>query len=107
MFFRLANDKYIRTGILKNYADAVFRILKDFKLFFENFDSIQDWREQRYWNKECDYLINFKLAFLKKLYDFVTDITNRKWYFKLKWISVREFKEFCKLMYITDLIGEK
>ena len=40
MFFRLANDKYIRTGILKNYADAVFRILKDFKLFFENFDSI-------------------------------------------------------------------
>lgn len=40
MFFRLANDKYIRTGILKNYADAVFRILKDFKIFFENFDSI-------------------------------------------------------------------
>lgn len=29
MFFRMANDKYIRTGVCKNYADAVYRIFKE------------------------------------------------------------------------------
>lgn len=28
MFFRLANDKYIRTGICKQYCEAVMRFFK-------------------------------------------------------------------------------
>lgn len=47
------------------------------------------------------------MPFIKKLYDQVTDITNRKWYFKLKWISIREFKEFCKQFNLHEYLSEK
>ena len=47
------------------------------------------------------------MPFIKKLYDYVTDITNRKWYFKLKWISIREFKEFCKQFNLNEYLSEK
>lgn len=39
MFFRLANDKYVRTNIVKNHADAVYRLIKEFKEHFKNFDT--------------------------------------------------------------------
>lgn len=35
------------------------------------------------------------MPFIKKLYEYATDIASRKWYFKLKWISIREFVQFC------------
>lgn len=31
------------------------------------------------------------MPFLKKLYELATDLNSKKWYFKLKWISVKEF----------------
>jgi hypothetical protein len=31
MFFRIANDKFVRTDITKSIADAVYRTLKEFK----------------------------------------------------------------------------
>lgn len=47
------------------------------------------------------------MPFLKKLYDYITDITNRRWYFKLKWISIKEFKEFYKIIGINEYITDK
>ncbi|CAK71521.1 unnamed protein product (macronuclear) [Paramecium tetraurelia] len=107
MFFRLANDKYVRTNIVKNHADAVYRLIREFKEHFKNFDTCQKWRDERYWNKECECLIQFKTPFLKKLYDYVTDLNNRKWYFKMKWVAIKEFKDFCKQMGLMDYINEK
>ncbi|CAD8162810.1 unnamed protein product [Paramecium octaurelia] len=107
MFFRIANDKYVRTDIYKSYADALFRLLKEFKEQYERFDLIQEWRSCRLWTKECDHLLQIKMPFIKRLYDQVTDITNRKWYFKLKWISIREFKEFCKQFSLHEYLSEK
>lgn len=97
MLFRVSNDRFIRTNQSKNYADAILRSLKELKSYFCYFDTLQAWRDERFWNRQCDLVLTFKTPFLKKLYDFVTDITNRKWYFRLKWVSVREFKEFCKV----------
>ncbi|CAD8141715.1 unnamed protein product [Paramecium octaurelia] len=105
--YRLALDKYVRTNIVKNAADAVYRLLKEFKPYFHNFDSTQEWRQRRLWNKECDTLIQFKMGFLKKLYDYITDISNRRWYFKLKWISIKEFKEFCKQIGLNEYLSDK
>ncbi|CAD8172456.1 unnamed protein product [Paramecium pentaurelia] len=107
MFFRIANDKYIRNDIYKSYADALFRLLKEFKEQYEYFDNIQEWRTQRLWTRECDHLLQIKMPFVKKLYDYVTDIANRKWYFKLKWISIREFKEFCRQFNLHEYLSEK
>ncbi|CAD8071605.1 unnamed protein product [Paramecium sonneborni] len=107
MFFRLANDKYVRTNVVKNHADAVYRLIKEFKEYFKNFDTCQKWRDERYWNKECECIIQFKTPFLKKLYDYVTDLNNRKWYFKMKWVAIKEFKDFCKQMGLMDYISEK
>lgn len=106
MFFRISNDKFVRNGICKNYADAAYRILKEFDYYFEHFNNTQQWREERLWNKECDYLLQFKMPFLRKIYNYSV-IDNKKWNFKLKWISIREFRDFCRAMNLTELIGEK
>lgn len=104
----MSNDKYYRTGISKSYADAMYRFLKkDVEPKFKYFDQSQKWREERFWNKECDQLLQLKLPFLLRLYDYVTDITQKRWYFKLKWISTREFKDFIHRIDITDSINEK
>ena len=57
MFFRIAYDKYVRTDIYKSYADALFRLLKEFKEQYECFNLIQEWRSSRLWTKECDHLL--------------------------------------------------
>ena len=49
-----------------------------------------------------------KLGFLNKLYDYTTEINNKKWYFKLRWISVRELYvllQKCDL--ISDFLTDK
>ncbi|CAD8082483.1 unnamed protein product [Paramecium sonneborni] len=106
VLFRLANDKYIRSGQCKNFADAVYRLLKELEQHYEILDNSQQWRKQRFWTKEVDMILQFKSPFLKKLYDLASDLTNKKWYFKLKWISIKEFREFCKL-YTNDILSEK
>jgi len=45
MFFRLANDKYMRTSICKNFADAVYRLLSEVEALYQKFDLIQTWRD--------------------------------------------------------------
>lgn len=47
------------------------------------------------------------MGFFKKLYDYITDISNRRWYFKLKWISIKEFKEFCKQIGLNEYLSDK
>lgn len=44
MLFRLANDKYIRSGQCKNYADAIYRLLREIDNNFEALDNSQAWR---------------------------------------------------------------
>jgi hypothetical protein len=42
MFFRMANDKYFRTGICKSYADAMYKLLKkDIEPKFKYFDIVK------------------------------------------------------------------
>ncbi|CAD8181810.1 unnamed protein product [Paramecium pentaurelia] len=106
VLFRLANDKFIRSGQCKNFADAVYRLLKELEQHYEILDNSQKWREERFWTKEVDLILQFKQPFLKKLYDLASDLTSKKWYFKLKWISIKEFREFCKL-YTNDVLSEK
>lgn len=57
MFFRIANDKYVRTNVVKNHADAVYRLTREFREYFKGFDTCQKWRDKRFWNKECECLL--------------------------------------------------
>jgi hypothetical protein len=42
MFFRIANDKYVRTGVCKGYTDALNRLIKnDIKPKFEYFENVK------------------------------------------------------------------
>ncbi|CAK83556.1 unnamed protein product (macronuclear) [Paramecium tetraurelia] len=106
VLFRLANDKFIRSGQCKNFADAVYRLLKELEQHYEILDNSQQWRQERFWTKEVDLTLQFKQPFLRKLYDLASDLTSKKWYFKLKWVSIKEFREFCKL-YTNDILSEK
>jgi hypothetical protein len=74
-------------------------------------EKMQEWRDTRFWTRSMDLLIKMKLGFLNKLYDYTTEITNKKWYFKLRWVSAKELWYLCiiitrQLLVKTDLISE-
>jgi hypothetical protein len=47
-----------------------------------------------------------KWDFLKDLYDYSTDIKKKRWYFKLKWVSLQEvLKSLSKYYLITEYLA--
>ena len=93
MIFRIAYDKYSKSSICKSHADSFMRLMKEgFEHKLSTYEMTQEWRDERFWNKPCDLLIKIKLLYLNKLFEYITEINNKKWYFRLRWISIKEFK---------------
>jgi hypothetical protein len=42
----------------------------------------------------CDQLIKLKLSYLTKLFEFISEIRDKKWFYRLRWISIKEFRYY-------------
>lgn len=58
IWVRLAEQKYITSGSITSYSEAVDKMLNDHVLPYITLNdatyNAQKWRESRYWNEECD-----------------------------------------------------
>ena len=72
VWVRMAEQKYITSGNITSYAEAVEKILEEHLLpFITSNDTLynaQKWREDRYWNEECDTVLKSYLPILQGLY---------------------------------------
>lgn len=57
---RLAHDQYIRTKQSTFLSDALQKLLKNDGLlaFIKSFENPQDWRDSRYWNRDCEKVLS-------------------------------------------------
>ncbi|CAD8178786.1 unnamed protein product [Paramecium pentaurelia] len=90
----------------KQIVDEVYRTFQILTERFAAFDNQQKWREERLWTKECGNLIYIKQGFIQKLHDYAASIKNKKWSFKLKWIALTEFLDFCNQMGFQSFLSE-
>ncbi|CAD8172454.1 unnamed protein product [Paramecium pentaurelia] len=90
----------------KQIVDEVYRIFQVLTERFAAFDNQQQWREERLWTKECGNLIYIKQGFIQRLHDYVACIKNKKWTFKLKWIALTEFIDFCNQMGFQQFLSD-
>ncbi|CAD8094832.1 unnamed protein product [Paramecium sonneborni] len=104
--FRIAllitKQKY-KIGLI---VDQVYKTFQTLTERFAAFDNQQQWRQERLWTKECGNLIYIKQGFIQRLHDYVACIKNKKWTFKLKWIALTEFIDFCNLMGFQQFLTE-
>ncbi|CAD8161725.1 unnamed protein product [Paramecium octaurelia] len=90
----------------KLIVDEVYRTFQVLTERFAAFDNQQKWREERLWTKECGNLIYIKQGFIQRLHDYAASIKNKKWSFKLKWIALTEFLDFCNQMGFQQFLSE-
>lgn len=72
IWVRLAEQKYITSGTITSYAEAVEKILNDHVLPYIHLNdphyNAQKWRETRYWNEGCDTVYKSYLPVVQALY---------------------------------------
>jgi len=65
---RIADQKYLGTGITNNYKDALKQLIDDnLGAFLSKFDH-QKWRVEKYWNEAVDTVLKSYLPILKGAY---------------------------------------
>lgn len=72
VWVRMAEQKFITTGVLHSYPEAVDRMLKDHILSYISLNDTayngQRWRDERYWNEECDTVYKSYLPVVQSFY---------------------------------------
>ncbi|CAD8171615.1 unnamed protein product [Paramecium pentaurelia] len=65
---RVSEDKYLKTKVANNMLEATKMILEQCKSYMSTFDA-QKWRNERYFNEQCDDCLKFFKPLLNHLYN--------------------------------------
>ena len=97
---RIAEEKYIKNNVEDNYTGAVKALINDHCLpYFKQFDA-QKWRDDRYWNEECDDVLKYYRPVLENIY---TQYSKKKVKpGQKKFMSLEELSAICKKADVYD-----
>lgn len=65
---RVSEDKYLKTKAANNMLEATKMILEQCKPYMSQFDA-QKWRNERYFNEQCDDCLKFFRNLLNNVYN--------------------------------------
>ncbi|KAL4479133.1 hypothetical protein ABPG72_008963 [Tetrahymena utriculariae] len=103
---RLAVDKYNKSKIYATAQQAIEAIFtsNQFLDYLIQFESSQFWRDERYWNQQCDAIFKSYLELVKTLWNQYADSRKgeKRYYSSIKTMSIYEFKDFVLQFELVD-----
>lgn len=102
MLVRIAVDKYGKKDL---------DIVSSISQFFEkdglmeclrNYDVAQDWRDKRFWNKECDEILTMFTDPIKQIYQYLNTLSIKSQNHRTKLINHTDFLEMCNMCEFTN-----
>ncbi|EAS06061.2 hypothetical protein TTHERM_00853000 (macronuclear) [Tetrahymena thermophila SB210] len=109
---RLAVDKYNKSKIYATAQQAIEAVLTSnpFLEYLMQFENSQIWRDERYWNQQCDAIFKSYLELVKTLWNQYADSRKgeKRYYSSIKTMSIYEFKDFVlQFELVDDFYAEK
>jgi hypothetical protein len=73
-------------------SEAVRRIFEedDLARWTTQFDLAQDWRNQRYWNQECEKVLKSKQVVIKGLFEFASFLNPKKAFYRFMFMTSKD-----------------
>lgn len=90
---RIAEEKYMINGDVATYTEACTQLLKDgFHKVIAEVENPAQWRDERYWNEECDFCYKYYMQILMAIFEQYEN-TIRTSLPKSKYLNLYEFKK--------------
>ncbi|KAL4479131.1 hypothetical protein ABPG72_008961 [Tetrahymena utriculariae] len=106
---RLALDKFIRTKVAKTSSEALRLLLNNQKFlqYIAEYEDPQQWRNIRFWTKQCDEMMKRYINFIKTLWNEYSDSRKsekRSAPSNQKTMSLQEFQDMVEDFHLKDTL---
>ncbi|CAD8201706.1 unnamed protein product [Paramecium pentaurelia] len=92
LLVRISIDKYLEQKLANNIAESVIMLLDQCRPIMQKYD-VQNWRDERYFNQQCDKCLNYYKPLLQNIYNkYSIKITKLG---QKKFMSLDKFQQIC------------